>query len=211
MRVLEAKDFLVRETAEQASLEGVPLSALEKRMMYFTESGEVPEDPIKLNDEFEAEYDSAEYEAKIARLLIHAYRRLKKENPETARSWDAAIRELRKGDHYILVMWGQRSSVERPPHDFLKLLGASLLVVVVGMALMIFLLELSDRYNIHWNSGPHTHKSVPAWFQRSILAFMLGGYVYYVVLPWVFKRPAIGIGQLLMKLLRAKTEDNPEK
>jgi hypothetical protein len=46
-------------------LEGAPLSDLEKRMMYFTESGYVPEDPIKLNEEFEAEYDSDKYEAKF--------------------------------------------------------------------------------------------------------------------------------------------------
>ena len=46
MRVLEAKDFLVQQTAEQAALENVPLSDLEKRMMYFTETDECPEDPI---------------------------------------------------------------------------------------------------------------------------------------------------------------------
>jgi hypothetical protein len=52
MRVREAKDFLVAQTAEQAALEGMPLSDVEKRMMYFTESGYVPEDPIKLSEEF---------------------------------------------------------------------------------------------------------------------------------------------------------------
>jgi hypothetical protein len=61
MQIREAKDFLVAQTAEQAALEGVPLSDLEKRMMYFTESGYVPEDPIKLNEEFEAECDTAQY------------------------------------------------------------------------------------------------------------------------------------------------------
>jgi len=50
MRVREAKDFLVAQTAEQAALEGMPLSDVEKRMMYFTESGYVPEDPIKLSE-----------------------------------------------------------------------------------------------------------------------------------------------------------------
>lgn len=40
MRVLEAKDFLVQQTAEQAALENAPLSDLEKRMMYFTEVDE---------------------------------------------------------------------------------------------------------------------------------------------------------------------------
>ncbi len=67
MRVLEAKDFLVRQTAEQAALEHVPLSDLEKRMMYFTETGECPEDPIALNDAFEAQYAKGEYEPKISR------------------------------------------------------------------------------------------------------------------------------------------------
>jgi len=59
MRALEAKNFLVEQTAEQAALENVPLSDLEKRMMYFTETGECPEDPIALNDAFEAEYDTS--------------------------------------------------------------------------------------------------------------------------------------------------------
>jgi hypothetical protein len=105
MPIREAKDFLVAQTAEQATLEVVPLSDLEKRMMYFTESGYVPEDPIKLNEEFEAEYDSDEYEAKISRLLHHAYYRLRKENDAARKNWDLAIRCLRRGDHYLLVMW----------------------------------------------------------------------------------------------------------
>ena len=52
-------------------------------MMYFTEGPDAPENPITLNEEFEAQYDSAEYETKIARLMGHAYRRLKKR----ARRW----------------------------------------------------------------------------------------------------------------------------
>ena len=39
MQVREAKDFLVQQMAEQAQMEGVPLSELEKRMIYFTERG----------------------------------------------------------------------------------------------------------------------------------------------------------------------------
>lgn len=105
MQIREAKDFLVRETADQARIEGVPLSELEKRMMYFAESGYCPEDPIALNEEFEAEYNTGKYEAKIAKLLHHAYGRARKENDETRRRFDAAIKSLRRGDHYLLVMW----------------------------------------------------------------------------------------------------------
>jgi hypothetical protein len=74
-------------------------------MMYFTEGPDATEDPTVLNDGFEAEYEMATYEAKMSKLLHRAYARLKKENPEAARTWDEFFRILRKGDHYILVLW----------------------------------------------------------------------------------------------------------
>jgi len=78
MKTKQAKDFLVQQAAEQAARENVPLSDLEKKMMYFTESDPTScENPIDLNEEFEAKYDKTEYEAKISRLLHHAYDRLK--------------------------------------------------------------------------------------------------------------------------------------
>ena len=70
MQVAQAKDFLVRQTAEQALLEDVPLSGLEKRMMYFTEGEDSSEDSSKLDDEFETNFDSAAYEAKVSKLSI---------------------------------------------------------------------------------------------------------------------------------------------
>jgi hypothetical protein len=104
----QAKDFLVELTSEQAALEGTPLSDVEKRMMYFTESDPSScENPTGLNDEFEEKYETNEYESKISRLLHRAHNRLKKENPQASRNWDRAVRTLRKGDHYILVMVGQ--------------------------------------------------------------------------------------------------------
>jgi hypothetical protein len=109
--VQEAKDFLVQQTAEQAQLEGVPFSDLERRMMYFTEIEEMPEDPIQLNEEFEAEYDSAEYEAKISKLLHHAHARNKKKNPEAARQRNQAIKVLNKGDHYLSVLWSENPTL----------------------------------------------------------------------------------------------------
>ena len=45
MRVKEAKDFLVDQATAQAALDGISLSPLEKRMMYFTEGRDAVEDP----------------------------------------------------------------------------------------------------------------------------------------------------------------------
>jgi hypothetical protein len=110
----------------------MPLSDLEKRMMYFTESGYVPEDPIKLNEEFESECDSDEYEAKISRLLHRAYQRLRRENDVARKNWDLAIKCLRGGDHYLLVLWGQRPGIH-PPELIGWAIGILALAALVGL------------------------------------------------------------------------------
>ena len=122
MHSLEAKDFLVKETVKQAALEGAPFSDLERRMMYFVENEEMREDPLKLNDEFEAQYDSDEYEAKVSKLMHHAYARVKKENPEAARRWNEALQVLSMGDHYLPVLWGGLGPSQVPASSWITLL-----------------------------------------------------------------------------------------
>ena len=108
MNTKQAKDFFVEQTVEQAVLDGVVLDDVEKRMMYFTESDPAScDNPIELNDEFEAAHETKEYETKISQLLHHARTRLKEENPERMRNWEDAIRKLREGDHYLLIMVDQ--------------------------------------------------------------------------------------------------------
>jgi hypothetical protein len=179
MRVREAKDFLVTQTAEQAALEGVPLSELEKRMMYFTESPDAVEDPVKLNEEFEAQYDSDEYESKIARLLHHAHARAKKESSETRARWDDAIKSLRRGDHYLLVMWDLIPPGERPRGDSVKLFLAGL-----GIAALIFVVVfVAGKLEPQWR-----------WLQKKIPTpnphVLLGIFVAIVVGGLVFPRRA---------------------
>ncbi len=104
MTAQEAKDFLVAQVVQQATMEGAALSDVEKRMMYFTESEDAIEDPSALNEEFEAQYDTGEYERKISGLFRAAYKRLRKENPIGVEKWKEYVRFLKKGDHYILVL-----------------------------------------------------------------------------------------------------------
>lgn len=99
-------------------------------MMYFTEGRTAVEDPIQLNEEFEAQYDTLTYEKKVAQLMKHAYKHLKNEHSPEKETWDRAIRCLKRGDHYILVMWGDSS-------PFTTLvgfgLGVLILAVIVGV------------------------------------------------------------------------------
>jgi hypothetical protein len=137
MKVREAKDLLVQQIADEAQAQGKPLSDLERRMLYFTESNDAIEDPAALSAEFAAQYDSAEYELKVARLLRNAHKRIKCEDPEAARTWTAAVREVRRGDHYLLVLWGISPPSERPVRDSLKHFG-----IGIAIAVLIFLVAI---------------------------------------------------------------------
>ena len=162
MNVREAKDFLVQRIKRQADLEGAPLSELEIRMLYFTENEEPAEDPMALNAVFERQYDSDEYERKIATLMRRAYKAACAEGPPTKRQWNAAIRRLSQGDHYLPVMWDPRPALRLSSGKALILancciaaiLGALwffqhvappsprlLLVIVAGLALAGYLLR----------------------------------------------------------------------
>jgi hypothetical protein len=209
MRVREAKDFLVQQTAEQAALENVPLSDLEKRMMYFTETGDFPEDPIALNDAFEAKYDTDEYEAKISKLMHHAYLRVKKDNPEGLRRWKEAMGVLSKGDHYILVLCRDGSLV-RPTSVSLKFpvlapLLISLLAVLVAVFLRLQYGTPSQGSRGRYVAPSGVHAPMPLWLERTLWLLMVGGYLYLVILPWILKRPLPGLVSVFSKLFRPQS------
>ncbi len=181
MKVREAKDFLVAQTAEQAALEGVPLSDLEKRMMYFTEGKDAPEDPTVLNDEFEAQYDATKYEKKISRLMRQAYKRLRKENSEKAVLWDRAIRAIRRGDHYILVLWGHPLS-HKSPRDWAIFLVIGLPVAAYWLFAFFFL----PRRNGAWpysNYIPHVNPHV----MQAVFLLLI---IVAIFFPQLVLRPA---------------------
>ncbi len=107
VRAQQAKDFLISQIVEEAERENVPLSEVERKMLYFTETEETLPDIYEVNAQFESEYDDSEYEKKIAGLLRNAFRRNRKESVEGERRWKQAIADLRKEDHYLLVMVDQ--------------------------------------------------------------------------------------------------------
>ncbi|MGB8112506.1 MAG: hypothetical protein WCF22_01955 [Candidatus Sulfotelmatobacter sp.] len=132
----EAKEFLISRIVAEAQRENVPLSDVERKMLYFSETGWTLPDIAEVNDAFEGEYDSGKYERKIAKLIRNADKHTRKESSEEYRLWWSAIRTLTKEDHYILVM--VRIAGVRPAGDLLRLLGTSL-AVISCMMLFVFL------------------------------------------------------------------------
>jgi hypothetical protein len=74
----EPKEFLISKIVEEAQRENVPLSDVERKMLYFTESGWTLPDIMKVSEDFDREYDQDKYERKIAKLVRKADSRIRK-------------------------------------------------------------------------------------------------------------------------------------
>jgi hypothetical protein len=126
---IAAKQFLISKVLEEAESERVPLSQIERKMLYFTEAEASLPDILEVNAEFEREYDANQYEDKIARLLQKARER-DIQSPMRDQEWKDALNTLKKEDHYILVMvhqaFGSYPSSGR------------LIYAAVGIALVLF-------------------------------------------------------------------------
>jgi hypothetical protein len=153
MQVREAKDFLVQQTAVQAQLENVPLSDLEKRMMYFTETQETEGESEPEDTDEGIEDMNYDYEAKISSLLHHAYSRLKRQKSADRELWDEAIKTLAQGDHYLLVLWRHTPYQKLSSHlfspSFWKLFALALLVLIAIMIGFVAYLFYTDSKPIH--------------------------------------------------------------
>ena len=138
----EAKEFLIGRIVDQARQEKVPLSEVERKMLYFTESGWTLPDIMDVAEKFDEEYDQFEYERKIARLAEHAMKRAREEGQLD--EWRDAVRVLHTEDHYLSVMISQASARVRPPHDRLKLWATAFALVAAFTGVSL----VAGRYNI---------------------------------------------------------------
>jgi len=104
MDATAAKQFFISKVIAEAQVERVSLSEIETKMLYFTEVDPSIPDIYEINAEFERNYDSDEYEAKIARLLKSARGRDSHSSPSWEEDWKDALDALKHEDHYILVL-----------------------------------------------------------------------------------------------------------
>jgi len=162
----EAKEFLISQIVEEGQRENVLLSETERKMLYFTESGWTLPDIMQVNDDFDREYDQAEYERKIAKLVTKADKRIRKGRREDYDRWWAAIRFLQREDHYISVM--VRLAGLRPRGDQLRLFATALVIVGCVLAWVF----VSIKYNIPMPSRGSIY--IFMWY---VLAFLFVAYI----------------------------------
>jgi hypothetical protein len=147
MEPTAAKEFLISRVIQEAAVEQVDLSDVERKMLYFTEVHAPIPDIYETNAEFERNYNSYEYEAKVASLLKNARDRDRNESSSREQGWKDALDALKKEDHYILVMvaqaFGGASHTRKSSRlrDFLMYIA-----IGVGLVLILFLASM-------WRAG----------------------------------------------------------
>jgi hypothetical protein len=109
--VREAKEHLVSRIVAEADRETAPLTEVERKMLYFSETGWTLPGILKVNAEFERDYDQDAYERKIAALVRELEARA---TDEEQAAWDDAVLKLCEGDHYLLVLIGEGEKLQEP-------------------------------------------------------------------------------------------------
>ncbi len=106
------------------------MSDVERGMLYFSE----PLQPgmAEINESFDRDYDSTEYEQKIARLIGNAREHARTQGESKA--WAAAIRKVNEEDNYLGVMIDLAGASVRPRWDRLKLWGTGLAICLTFVA-----------------------------------------------------------------------------
>jgi hypothetical protein len=145
MNPVAAKQFLIARILEEADLEHVRLSDVEKKMLHFTEVHPSISDIQEVNAEFERDYDSDEYEAKVVSLLRRARDRDNSSSSSPEQEWNDAIDALKQEDHYILVMvycaFPEYRKALRPTHhvrDYIIYIAIGIAVVLVCIGVAIW-------------------------------------------------------------------------
>jgi hypothetical protein len=163
----EAKEFLIANIVGEAQRDNIALSEVERKMLYFTETGWTLPDIMNVSEDFDRDYDQDEYEQKISKLVAKADKAIRKGPRDDYDRWWAAIRFLEREDHYITVMI--RLAGLRPRGDQLRLLATGLGIVIV----ILISTFLSIKFNVHMPSPGDLGSFVWVSLACAVVAYML--------------------------------------
>lgn len=139
--VRDAKEYLAGAIATEAERDGTPLTEVERKMLFFTETGWTLPDMKEVSAEFDRDYDQDRYEQKIASIIVRVRARFAEENHQECLIWDSALQKLSRGDHYLLVLAKAASPPRSGAKHILKMLFAALVILAVAWA---------DLHVWHW-------------------------------------------------------------
>ncbi len=135
-KIREAKVFLASRIADEADREGIPLTEIERKMLYFSESGWTLPEMAEVKAVFDRDYDRGLFETRMARLIRRARSRLMGGDKAEYETWQWAIQELRGQDHYVLAL-----IAAAPPTGEITRLVLTALVIIGVILVALFLVS----------------------------------------------------------------------
>ena len=160
----EAKEYLVARIVAEAKELGIELSEVERKMLYFTETGWTLPGIMDVNAEFERDYDNDEYEAKIAGIVRSIEGKNSQTGGDAQSLWDDALVKLSEGDHYLLVLIGLGRAATsgrfsnwlpsldfyegrkpRPAGDYFRLIVMTVALLLIFFGFVVLKSWISDR------------------------------------------------------------------
>jgi hypothetical protein len=191
----EALDFVASRIADEAQREGAPLSQVERKMLYFSETAWTLPDIWDVNDEFVRKYQQDGYEKKISQLIKKAALRARNGGPEEYAGWSDALRRLREHDRYLLVMVKQAGlsatfGSARPHHHRWRLWAACFVVGALFSG-FTWALEKLDPHSGYFSAQGVYHSRFSDTLSFSLWAFPIGLIIVYELL-----RLLLGAGKI---------------
>jgi hypothetical protein len=139
--IREAKDYLASRIAQEAQCDGTPLTEVERKMLYFTETGWTLPDMKEVSAEFDRNYDQSDYEKKISELVARIQDGLTDKSRQEQTTWALALERLSQGDHYLLALVDAANPTRTGARRNLKLLI---------IAFVLFAYAVLNTYFTHW-------------------------------------------------------------
>jgi hypothetical protein len=99
--IRDAKEYLIGRILAQADRDGVSLSDVERKMLYFSETGWTLPNMMVISQDFDRHYNQHEYEDKLGEVIRHV--RDYAQGKHGDEDWNEAVNRLRGEDHYLLV------------------------------------------------------------------------------------------------------------
>lgn len=138
-----AKVFLASRITEEAERAGLPLSEVERKMLYFSATGWTLDDMAEVLEAFERTYDRRQYERRVARLIRSLRARLRaSRDAREYEMWQTALDILKEArakdeeEHYLLAL-----IMGAPPEGELSRLLFTALVVIGVIILAVYLMS----------------------------------------------------------------------
>ena len=100
----DAKEFIVGRIVAEARRERIPLSDVEEKIMYFSETAWTLPNVMEVSDAFDRDYDQVEYEEKIGSLVRNFRTNARNNNQNELDDWERAVTAIKNEDHYLLVL-----------------------------------------------------------------------------------------------------------